>query len=147
MSSEDLTDQDQAGRKLANLVRTGELQEEPPNPKEFASLVGSARVNLADARLDALSLHGRFTLAYGAAHSLAVAGLRWHGYRTSKRYLAFLCTGHTLGLSAVDREVLRVCHEARNLAEYQGELRVSQATLDDLLRVVEDLLLRVEALQ
>lgn len=40
--------------------------------------------------IESLSEEGKFTLAYGAAHALVLAALRWHGYRSDNRYLVFL---------------------------------------------------------
>ena len=51
------------------------------------------------------SLESRFDLAYNAAHSLCLAALRWHGYRSANRYIASQALPHTLGLGP---EVWRV---------------------------------------
>jgi hypothetical protein len=74
---------------LDNLVRAGKLKREPPAPAELDGLIRSGAVRLKDAELPALSLESRFDLAYNAAHSLALAALRSHGYRSDNRYLVF----------------------------------------------------------
>ncbi len=61
-------------------------------------MVKSAKYHLQDARIAGLSENGQFTLAYGAAHALALAAMRWHGYRSENRYLVFQCLQHTVGL-------------------------------------------------
>jgi len=87
---------------LENLVKTGHLKREPGDRKEFDGLVRSARVRLADARNDTLSIESRFDLAYNAAHAAALAALRWHGYRSDKRYTPYSNACHTR--SAWDRK-------------------------------------------
>ncbi len=67
---------------LDNLVRIGQLKAEPRNVAEVQRMLAMARTSLADAQLSALSPQGRFTSAYNAAHSAALASLRWHGYRS-----------------------------------------------------------------
>jgi hypothetical protein len=83
--------------ELANLARTGQLKAEPGRRAECDGMVNSARRRLADARNTNLSLESRFDLAYNAAHAFALAALRWHGYRSEKRYLVFQVLAHTLG--------------------------------------------------
>jgi hypothetical protein len=67
---------------LDNLVRIGQLKAEPRNEPEVRRMLAMARTRLADAQLATLSLEGRFTSAYNAAHAAALAALRWHGYRS-----------------------------------------------------------------
>ncbi len=76
---------------LDNLVKTGGLKQEPPDQQEFDGMVQAARRRLQDAHLSGLSEEGKFSLAYGAAHALSLAALRWHGYRSGNRYLVFQC--------------------------------------------------------
>lgn len=73
------------------------LKAEPPDAKEFAGLKRSGLARLKDAGTPALSLEGRFDLAYNAAHALCFAALRWHGYRSNNRYIVFQLLSHTLG--------------------------------------------------
>ena len=42
-------------------------------------MLAMAQTRLSDAKLNKLSLEGRFTSAYNAAHAAALAALRWHG--------------------------------------------------------------------
>ncbi len=73
-------------QNLANLVKTNQLKTEPPSRKEFDGLVHSARARLKDAHVETLSIESRFDLGYNAAHALALAALRWHGYRSKPLY-------------------------------------------------------------
>ena len=84
---------------LENLSGPGKvLAAEPSDAKEFAGLKRSGLVRLKDAENAANSLESRFDLAYNAAYALALAALRWHGYRPSKRYIVFQVLPHTLAL-------------------------------------------------
>ncbi|MGH6893868.1 MAG: hypothetical protein ACREEP_16595 [Dongiaceae bacterium] len=87
---------------------------------------------MKDAENQALSLESRFDLAYGAAHALCLAALRGHGYRATQRYIVFQLLPDTLGLGPETWRVLSKCHELRNLSEYEGELRVTEALVTEL---------------
>lgn len=131
---------------LEDLVSVGKLKSEPPDQNEFDGMLNSARLRLGDAQLAGLSEDGQFSLAYGAAHSLSLAALRWHGYRSDSRYLVFQCLQHTVGWPAVKWRVLDLCHKQRNLAEYEGQLDIPPRLLQDLLVVTNELLTLVESL-
>ena len=83
---------------LENLVKIGQLKVEPPDQGEFEGMVRSAKSRLKDSRIQGLSEDSSFSLAYGAAHALALAAMRWHGYRSENRYLVFQCLEQTVGL-------------------------------------------------
>ena len=84
-------------QQFKNLVGIGQLKEEPGDQGEFDGRVHSGGSRLNDARLDVLSIESQFDLAYNAAHALALAALRWKGYRSDNRYIVFQCLPHTLG--------------------------------------------------
>lgn len=102
------------------------LKAEAPDEKEFAGLMHSGRARLKDAENKSLALESRFDLAYNAAHALCLAALRWHGYRSSQRYIVFQLLPHTLGLGPEVWRVLSKCHDIRNLGEYEGDLNVDE---------------------
>lgn len=133
-------------QNLQNLVKTGQLKQEPADQQEFDGLVRSAVARLTDAHNNALTIESRFDLAYNAAHALALAALRWHGYRSDKRFIAFQCVPHTVGLGPEVWRVLALCHERRNLAEYEGHLEIDDQLVSDLLNAADRLLDRVNAL-
>lgn len=112
-------------KNLDNLVKIGRLKVEPPDQAEFDSMVRSAKSRLKDSRIEGLSEDSSFSLAYGAAHALALAAMRWHGYRSENRYLVFQCLEQTVGLAKEKWRVLDKCHKQRNLAEYEGSLEIS----------------------
>lgn len=129
---------------MENLVRTGALKKEAPDARESAGLLSSARDRLKDASNNQLSFASRFDLAYNAAHALALLALRQAGYRSDKRYLVFQCLVHTIGLSQAQVKIFSLCHERRNLAEYEGYLDVDEKLLDELLIATGDLLKRIK---
>ena len=106
----------------------------------------SASNRLKDAKNPALTIESRFDLAYNAAHALALAALRFHGYRSDSRYLVFQVLAHTLNLPSEQWRVLDKAHRQRNLSEYEGLADVDTATVDALLRVATELETRVKAL-
>ena len=117
---------------LDNLVRVGQLKAEPRNEAEIGLMLEMARTRLEDARLAILSVEGRFTSAYNAAHAGALAALRWHGYRSENRYVVFQSLTHTLGWPAPRWRVLDAAHQKRNLAEYEGFLEVDESAIAEL---------------
>lgn len=96
-------------------------------------LVRSGLTRLADAQREDLSAESRFDLAYNAAHSLALAALRWHGYRTDRRYLVFQTLGQTLNAPPATWRLLAKCHQVRNQAEYEGQGNVDEPLLLGLI--------------
>ncbi len=132
--------------ELDNLVKINKLKVEPPDQKEFDGLVASAKRRLQDAMVEGLSDEGRFSLAYGAAHALSLAAMRWHGYRSDNRYLVFQCLQHTIGLDSVKWRVLDQCHRVRNVAEYEGHLEINAQLLKELIEITEELLKMIETL-
>lgn len=92
--------------QLDKLVKTSKIKTEPADQKEFDGMVSSAKRRLQDANVESLSDDSRFSLAYGAAHALSLAAMRWHGYRSDTRYLVFQCLEHTVGMETVKWRVL-----------------------------------------
>ena len=133
-------------QQLDNLVRIGELKDEPPNQKELEGLIRSGLRRLDDAERAELNLESRFDLAYNAAHSLALAALRFHGYRSESRYLVFQCLQHTVKLPQEQWRVIDQAHRKRNLAEYEGEMDVDEQLVASLLRITREVAKRVDGL-
>ncbi len=132
--------------ELDNLVRIGQLKAEPRNAQEVARMLAMAQTRLSDAQLKKLSMEGRFTSAYNAAHAAALAALRWHGNRSENRYAVFQCLTHTLGWPANRWRVLDTAHQKRNLAEYEGYLEVEESTVAEMCALVQGLIADVQAL-
>lgn len=125
---------------LDNLVRIGQLKAEPRNEAEIERMLAMARSRLADAGQSNISLEGRFTSAYNAAHAAALAALRWHGYRSENRFTVFQSLTHTLNWPAPRWRVLDAAHQKRNLAEYEGFLDVEESVIVELCEMVAGLI-------
>ena len=130
--------------KLDNLVKVGKLKNEPPAKDELEGLVQSGVRRLEDASRVELNVESRFDLAYNAAHALALAALRHHGYRSESRYLVFQCLQHTIDLPQEQWRVLDHAHRKRNLAEYEGQVDVDEQLIAALLRVTQEVAKRVK---
>lgn len=122
------------------------LRAEPPDKREFEGLVRSGHARLRDALNESLSIESRFDLAYNAAHAFCLAALRWHGYRSSNRYVVFQLLPHTLDLGPAVWRVLDKCHNIRNLGEYEGDLNVDERIVKDLVATCQAVADRVDAL-
>jgi hypothetical protein len=101
---------------------------------------------LTDAGNASLALESRFDLAYNAAHALCLAALRWHGYRSSNRYIVFQLLPHTLGLGPEVWRVLAKCHDVRNKGEYEGDLSIDERLVIDLLTACNVVAAKLETL-
>lgn len=122
--------------QLENLVKVRQLKPEPPSEKDISGLIKSGLARLNDSANESLSIESRFDLAYNAAHALSLAALRKAGYRSESRYIVFQCLKHTLDFPNESWRVLDNAHRLRNIAEYEGELDVSEALLESLIRTV-----------
>ncbi len=125
---------------LDNLVRAGHMKAEPYNEAEARRMLTMARTHLVDARVHSLSQEGRFLSAYSAGHAAGLAALRWHGYRSDKRFVVFQCLAHTLKWPAPRWRILDAAHQKRNLAEYEGTLEVEESTIAELCTLVAGLI-------
>ena len=132
--------------ELENLVGTGQLKKERPTRGEFDGLVKSGKARLADAKKKALALESRFDLVYNAAHALALAALRWHGYRSENRFIVFQVLPLTLGTQLPLVRILSKAHTVRNAAEYEGHLEADARLVEDLVTAAEAVSKAVDAL-
>ncbi|HEY5922692.1 MAG TPA: hypothetical protein VIV11_13515, partial [Kofleriaceae bacterium] len=126
-------------KQLDNLVSVGKLKAEVAAETELYGLFGSGCARLLDAKNETLTFESRFDLAYNAAHSLALAALRFHSYRSESRYLVFQVLEHTVELPAVQWRILDKAHGARNRAEYEGYLDKDEQLLASVIRTTEEL--------
>ena len=120
--------------RLDNLVTTGQLKREPPADAEIAGLF-SALARLGDAENTALAIESRFDLAYNAAHGLALAALRTHGYRSENRFIVFQLLEETVKLPPAEWRVLDQAHRKRNLVEYEGNIDFDVKLVEAMIRV------------
>lgn len=89
-------------------------------------LLGSARRNLADARVDAIGNDNRFDAAYKCIMQCAMLGLWANGYRTATsqpghHQTAIQCLTLTMGLEKSTVIVLDGLRKQRNINDYLGD--------------------------
>lgn len=135
-----------AQENLQNLLKIGKLKAEPQNSRELDGLLSSAGRKLPDAENLSLSPDSRFSLAYDAAHTFALAALRWHGYRSENRYIVFQVLGHTLNFPTAKWRFLDSCHQKRNAALYEGDYTDDEQLIKELVAAAKDLKAAVESL-
>jgi hypothetical protein len=134
------------GRKeLEALVAIKRLKVEAPSRVEYDGMLKAARSSLADAQKD-LEDDSTFTLAYGAAHRLALAALRREGFRSEDRISVFQTLAHTVQAAPADIQIFLKAHNERNLAEYEGRVDVDEKLLTDLIRCTKALEAKVAKL-
>jgi len=128
---------------LENLEKIGLLHHLERSETEFLQLIGKAKEFHTDSARNELSIQSRFQLAYEASFALALAALRWHGYRPSrKRYAAFQALSHTVELGS-EIALLIKAHDLRNGIEYDAEPFDDNRFLEELIEVNDILLHRV----
>ena len=126
-------------QELDNLVRINKLKREPGRRTEFEGMARSAHTHLTDAQNGSIDTDSQFDLAYGAAHRLASAALRQHGYRSEDRITVFQTLVHTVGTDKADVQIFLRAHNERNLAEYEGRTEIDERLLADLIRCTKKL--------
>ena len=132
--------------KLDNLVSAGLLEVEATSETELMALLEAARTRLHDAGVPGLSVEGSFDRAYQAAHALALAAMRWHGYRPKNRAVAFQALEHTVGWPAAKWRVLSLAHTKRNAVQYDAVMDVEKSLVDELVRITGELVIAFERL-
>jgi hypothetical protein len=133
---------------LDNLVRINVLKVEAADQDEFDGLLKLGRTKLTDLAKTSLSPESQFDLAYNAAHALALAALRWHGFRPNEnRFAVFQALAHTTDLGVDVRKILSKSHSERNRAEYQGVIEINEGLLVELINGAQLLLAFVEKLE
>ncbi len=133
--------------QLDNLVKIGTLEQEPPAQAEFDGLLKIGSAKLKDSENYSLNLESRFELSYAAAHSLALAALRWHGYRAKNRYAVFQALIHTTKLSKTQIRILSDAHEKRNRSAYDGESDATEAMVAAIVQTTCELQVQVTAMK
>ena len=126
-------------QELDNLVRINKLKLEPGRRTEFEGMVRSAHTHLTDAQNKGISTDSQFDLAYGAAHRLASAALRQHGYRSEDRITVFQTLVHPSARIRLHVQIFLRAHNERNLAEYEGRAEIDERLLADLIRCTKKL--------
>jgi hypothetical protein len=128
------------GNPLENLARTKQLAAEPTSAQEIGRLLKGAEEQLRDGGNASNSATSRFTLAYGAAHALALAALRAQGFRPSAsqghRKVIFQVLEATAGAPRELWLALDRYHDRRNALEYEAAAPITEAEAGDLVALV-----------
>lgn len=111
---------------LQNLLRIQRLQQHETDSASVLKLLGSARRNLADARVDAIGNDNRFDAAYKCIMQCAMLGLWASGYRTATsqpghHQTAIQCLTLTMGVPKETVIVLDGLRKQRNVNDYLGD--------------------------
>lgn len=131
---------------LSNLAKIGKIKVEPMNRSEIDRILTMARKRLKDASYHQISQEVRFTSVYNALHGVALAALRWYGYRSESRYIVFQSLEHTLAWPPSQWRVLDAAHQKRNLAEYEGFLEIEESVITELFMLAEKMISDVDQL-
>jgi len=108
------------------LLKTGQLREHAPDPREIAGLLQSVQRNLKDCAVTGVSAETRFSAAYRALLQSAIVALMANGYRPSTAQAGHHATvlqslPKTIGTPADRLAVLDALRRKRNLLDYTGE--------------------------
>lgn len=131
---------------LDNLVKIGQLQSAPFEEVEAMRMLNIAHKRLLDSEIEEVSIVGRFTFAYNAAHSAALTALRWHGFRSENELMTFHCLSDTLAWPASKLGVFDSAHQKISLAENEGYLEIEESTMKELRDLTSSLIKDVEKL-
>lgn len=131
---------------LSNLAKIGKIKAEPMNHSEIDRILAMAKRRLQDASYSQVSQEGRFISVYNALHGVALAALRWYGYRSESRYIVFQSLAHTLAWPPSQWRVLDAAHQKRNLAEYEGFLEIEESAITELIILAEKMISDVDQL-
>lgn len=131
---------------LSNLAKIGKIKAEPMNRSEIDRILAMAKRRLQDASYSQVSQEGRFISVYNALHGVALAALRWYGYRSESRYIVFQSLAHTLAWPPSQWRVLDAAHQKRNLAEYEGFLEIEESAITELIILAEKMISDVDQL-
>lgn len=131
---------------LSNLAKIGKIKSEPMNRSEIDRILAMAKRRLQDASYSQVSQEGRFISVYNALHGVALAALRWYGYRSESRYIVFQSLAHTLAWPPSQWRVLDAAHQKRNLAEYEGFLEIEESAITELIILAEKMISDVDQL-
>lgn len=131
---------------LSNLAKIGKIKAEPMNRSEIDRILAMAKKRLLDASHSQVSQEGRFISVYNSLHGVALAALRWYGYRSESRYIVFQSLAHTLAWPPSQWRVLDAAHQKRNLAEYEGFLEIEESAITELIILAEKMISDVDQL-
>ncbi|MFO8007163.1 MAG: hypothetical protein R6V05_05430 [Candidatus Brocadiia bacterium] len=128
---------------LSNWLANSWLIEHKTTRREIRDLLAVVRRELADARVQGLSVDARFGHAYNAALQSAVAALAAAGFRVARgvshHHYAIQSLAHTVGCEAKLVATLDKFRKKRNISDYERVGNVSEQEADEMLRLASTL--------
>lgn len=122
---------------LKDLLDEGRLEKRETSKQEILDLLRLAARGLDDARVEQVSLDGRFNHAYDAALALAIIPLRCAGYRTKgegHHYAIFDVLPEIMGKEVRGMaRFLQTCRKIRNLSTYSRSGVVTRGEVLELI--------------
>jgi len=127
---------------LDNLLKTKQLQLHNPSKETVRRLLESAKRNLSDAHVAAVSGENRFDAAYKCIMQCAMAALWVNGYRTSTsqpghHQTALQTLPTTIGLPASTVIILDGLRKQRNVSDYEGDPISDQAVVECIRQAMQ----------
>ena len=129
---------------LENLLKIGRIKRHATDAAEINKLLEAARRNLADARVEEISIETRFDAAYKAIMQVSLAALMANGFRPDTNQPGHQMTivqslPKTIRFAGDRMVVLDALRRKRNLSDYTGE-EIDEASMEHCLREAEQLL-------
>jgi hypothetical protein len=128
---------------FAKWVESGRIKAEATSHQEIRALLDIVARDLEDAKVEAISDDRRFDAAFSAARTAANVALRASGFRISMQL------GHhqktidslelTIGADVRLIQKMRVFAKKRNTTSYDSSGNISEADLEEVIRVAVDL--------
>lgn len=121
---------------LANLAEEGKFKTHRTSKAEIRQLLALFERDMADAQIESLSTDRRFSTAYSAALSLAIAALAASGYRAASEghhYWTIQSLAFTLKLHPKTVMKLNKFRQKRNIGDYERTGMASGKEVTELL--------------
>ena len=127
---------------LENLLKTKQLLPHNPSKEAVLRLLESAKRNLADANIEAVSPENRFDAAYKCIMQCAMVGLWVNGYRTSTsqpghHQTSIQSLSISIGLPMTTVIILDSLRKQRNVSDYEGDPVSDQAVMECIKQATE----------
>lgn len=127
---------------LQDWLKSGRLKAHKTGSREIAQLLALADRDLADARINDLSVDRRFAIAYNAALQIATAALAASGFRAPQEghhYWTIQSLAFTMNLDGKTIEKLDKFRKKRNISDYEMTGMVSEQEVKEMLALAENL--------
>ena len=125
---------------LTELLKASRLREHSTSPQEIGNLLVTAERDLADARVEQLSLDGRFARGYNATLALATIPLHCAGYRAARHHHLTTFDALPLVMGKQMQELadyFQTCRAKRHRVQYDRAGEVSERDLHELIESIE----------